>query len=155
MTLTFEVLAEADRKEALCRQVLADLPLWFGLPESTEEYSTGVRNLRFWAFCADGLPVGFAALSHNSPDTAELYVLGVYRAYHRQGIGTRFLDFLCPLLRSEGYRLLEVKTLDSSRASEEYDRTRGFYQKAGFLALETNREIWGPGNPCLIMAKIL
>lgn len=50
---------------------------------------------------------------------------------------------------------LEVKTLDASRASESYTRTRAFYLSAGFEPLECIPEIWGSDNPCLIMVKIV
>ncbi|WP_024285296.1 hypothetical protein [Cellulomonas sp. KRMCY2] len=46
------------------------------------------------------------------------------------------------------------KTLGASDPSEEYARTRRFYQARGFTPLEELDGIW-PGNPCLLMVEAL
>ena len=59
-------------------------------------------------------------------------------------------------LTASGVRLLQVKTLGPSGASEEYALdARAFYEAIGFLPLEERTDIWGPANPCLIMVKPL
>ncbi|WP_231979620.1 N-acetyltransferase [Tessaracoccus coleopterorum] len=55
---------------------------------------------------------------------------------------------------ARGVRLLEVKTLGPSHPDERYARTRHFYERCGFLALEET-DLWGEGTPCLIMVKPL
>jgi hypothetical protein len=52
-------------------------------------------------------------------------------------------------------KLLQVKTFGPSGASIEYERTRAFYDAVGFLPLEERTDIWGPGNPCLILVRPL
>ena len=54
-----------------------------------------------------------------------------------------------------GVRVLEVKTFGPSGRSEEYERTRRFYETIGFLPLEETTALWGPENPCLILVKPL
>ena len=56
--------------------------------------------------------------------------------------------------REGGVRLLEVKTLGPSHPDPGYARTRRFYAKMGFLALEATN-LWGEDTPCLIMVKSL
>ena len=56
--------------------------------------------------------------------------------------------------REGGVWLLEVKTLGPSHPDPGYARTRWFYEKMGFLALEET-DLWGGGTPCLIMVKPL
>lgn len=51
-------------------------------------------------------------------------------------------------------RLLEVKTLGPSHPDPAYARTRRFYEKMGFLALEET-DLWGEDTPCPIMVKSL
>ena len=38
----------AARKRAIAREVLADLPEWFGIPESTEEYIRECGSMTFF-----------------------------------------------------------------------------------------------------------
>ena len=47
-------------------------------------------------------------------------------------------------------KVLQVKTFGPSGASEEYERTRAFYESVGFWPLEERTDIRGPENPCLI-----
>ena len=60
-------------------------------------------------------------------------------------------------LRADGVTLLEVKTLAPTVVYAPYERTRHFYERAGFLLLETVDPYpgWEPGNPCAIYVKIL
>jgi GNAT superfamily N-acetyltransferase len=147
------------RKREVCRTVLAALPAWFGIPESTAEYVDGVAQRRFLVLEARGfgqprVDVGFVSLGFPSPGTAELYVLGILPEYHRQGLGPRALDEVCRWLAEAGVRTLAVKTLGDDHPDEGYRRTRAFYQKVGFRPLHVSDE-WGPGNPCLTMVKSL
>jgi hypothetical protein len=48
---------------------------------------------------------------------------------------------------------LTVKTLDESRESKSYEKTRKFYLSVGFLPLEVFPLLWDENNPCLFMAK--
>lgn len=155
MTLDFQNIEAPDERERIARAILLQLPEWFGIPESTEEYCTGCRDLDFWAVFDHGVPVGFVSLKIHNAHTAELYVLGLHKAYHRRGIGTQLLGRVEDQCRRQGFRFLEVKTLDSSRESPEYRKTRLFYENYGFSPLETLTEIWGEANPCLIMVKAL
>ncbi|MFR8061516.1 MAG: GNAT family N-acetyltransferase, partial [Lancefieldella rimae] len=38
MELTIKEISDKKEKEAISREILNDLPEWFGMPESTEEY---------------------------------------------------------------------------------------------------------------------
>ena len=39
--LAFEVLEIKDGADALCREITADLPEYFGIPEANEHYAAG------------------------------------------------------------------------------------------------------------------
>jgi hypothetical protein len=60
-------------------------------------------------------------------------------------------------LRANGVMLLEVKTLAPTVVYTPYERTRRFYEHAGFILLEVVDPYpgWEPGNPCAIYVKIL
>ena len=48
---------------------------------------------------------------------------------------------------------LTVKTLNESRESKSYEKTRKFYLSVEFLPLEVFPLLWDESNPCLFMAK--
>ncbi len=55
---------------------------------------------------------------------------------------------------ADGVELLQVKTLGPSQVDASYDQTRRLYSRMGFRPLEEIHDLW-PGNPCLIMVKVL
>ena len=61
-------------------------------------------------------------------------------------------------LEACGYRdddPLPVKTLGERHPVPYYARTRRFYHKLGFVALEEFPELWDEDNPCLYMIRDL
>lgn len=60
-------------------------------------------------------------------------------------------------MRSDGVRCLKVKTLAASAAHPSYERTRHFYERTGFLLLETIHPYpgWDEDSPCAIYVKPL
>ncbi|MBC7456865.1 MAG: hypothetical protein H7235_01205, partial [Bdellovibrionaceae bacterium] len=48
-----------------------------------------------------------------------------------------------------------VKTLSEARAHENYEKTRKFYLKSGFVPIEEFKTLWGEHNPCLMLIKDL
>lgn len=141
-----------EEKAAIATEILQSLPEWFGLPESTAEYIRTCRTLPLWAEYRDGKTVGFLAMRETSPYTAELYVMGILKEYHRQGIGRRLFEAFRDYAHSRGYEYLQVKTVDAGRCPE-YDRTRLFYESLGFRKLETFPTLWDEWNPCLILIR--
>ncbi|WP_164544994.1 GNAT family N-acetyltransferase [Antribacter gilvus] len=98
---------------------------------------------------------GILLLNHRYPTSAEVFLLAVRRARHRTGIGRALLAQVEEDLRSQGVRLLSVKTLGPSQPDPEgYDRTRAFYQACGFVPVEEFPDLW-PDNPCLLLVKVL
>ena len=59
------------------------------------------------------------------------------------------------LVRRDGASVLEVKTLGASSDATNYDGTRRFYERHGFVLLEEIDPFpgWEPGNPCAIYVK--
>lgn len=119
------------------------------LPDSTQKYIDDSRNMPFFAAVREGQAVGFAALKATSPCAGEIYVMGVLPAYHRSGIGQRLFAAIRAEAIARGYRLLQVKTVQTGHY-EEYDRTNAFYQRMGFLPLECLPTLWDEWNPCQV-----
>ena len=101
--------------------------------------------------------LGFAAVNSKSNQVAEISWIAVKLEHHRQGIGSAVVDRLASDLISHGIRVLEVKTLSADSVYPPYEKTRQFYEKMGFMHLETIVPYpgWEPSDPCAIYVKIL
>jgi len=101
--------------------------------------------------------VGFTAVHNKSNYVAEISWMAVKLEYHRQGTGSSLIERVVDDLRPQGIRVLEVKTLSADADYPPYEKTRRFYEKMGFMHLETIDPYphWEPGSPCAIYVKIL
>jgi GNAT superfamily N-acetyltransferase len=103
MPITIELLPDAAAKAALCLEIAAELPMWFGRPESNARYAAGMAGRDAFVALVDGQPQGLIALEYHFGTTCNIWWLGVRPASHGQGVGRR-----------------------------EYDLTRRFYEAVGF-----------------------
>ena len=81
--------------------------------------------------------------------------MGVLQEYHRRGVGKLLINVCEKYCIDNKIEFLTVKTLDASRESESYKKTRLFYQNIGFKPLEVFPLLWDENNPCLFMAKYI
>jgi len=146
---------DPELKETICRNILYDLPLWFGKPEDTEEYCIGVKNKTFFSAKEDDKFTGFISLLDHNEYTSEMFVVGVYRSHRNKGIGTLLLKSAVERSLENDKHFLTVKTLADTHESKEYKETRGFYLAKGFVPLEVFPDLWGSDNPCLFMIKLI
>ena len=57
--LVIKEVKDEEQKMAVVAEVLKDLPEWFGIPESTQAYIEGAKDLRVWAtYQTSELPTG-------------------------------------------------------------------------------------------------
>lgn len=145
---------EAERGK-LCRNILEALPDWFGIPDSIEEYVEHTDKLPMFSIVTDGQAIGFISVKEHFERSAEVYVMGILPTFHRRGHGRRLIAAAERYARERGLEFLTVKTLSATSSNAAYARTREFYQALGFQALEEFPDLWGPTNPCLLMAKSL
>lgn len=143
------LVSDPEEKERIAASVLAELPDWFGLPDSTAEYVACSRGMPFWAAKSNGEVLGFAVLKETAPQTGEIYVMGVRPQYHRSGLGRRLFDALYRGAKDHGYQFLQVKTVREGNYPE-YDRTNAFYRSVGFTEFECFPTLWDAWNPCQV-----
>lgn len=143
-------IGDAGLKQQIAETVLKDLPEWFGLPDSTGEYIEKSKELPFFAYERDGGYVGFLVLKETGKFTAEIYVMGILKKYHRQGIGRKLFQEFLRYAEQKQYEFIQVKTVEEGHY-EEYDKTRLFYEGLGFKKLECFPTLWDEWNPCLVM----
>jgi len=156
---------------ATVERLLRKLPTWFGIESSVLEYIESARRLPAYLAwphgpAPGGSPPGLAPGSppdlaagvllavRHFPRSAEIYLLAVDPAVHRQGAGRALVTALESDLIADGVEFLQVKTLGPSHPDPGYVRTRRFYASVGFQPLEEITGLW-PDNPCLIMIKTL
>lgn len=142
-------LTNTTEKQAVTRLILEALPEWFGIPEAREGYITESADKLFFCAYHEDKPVGFLYLKKTGADTVELYVMGVLKELHRQGIGRALFQCAKDAAREQGYSFIQVKTVQMGRYKE-YDRTNQFYLSIGFREFEVFPTLWGEWNPCQI-----
>lgn len=141
-------------RSQIAREILEQLPDWFGIPESREEYARACASLPVWAEMEDGRCLGFIAMKQTSPCAAEIHVMGVKPSSHRRGIGRALFQAMEREARAMGLKYLHVKTVREGMY-ESYDRTNRFYRSLGFEELECLPELWDRANPCQIYIKTI
>ena len=144
----------AADKRRITRQILEALPDWFGIPEAREGYIEKSAGQPFFAAFDGEAPIGFLYLVQTGRDTAELYVMGVLREYHRRGVGRALFAAAKRRARELGYSFLQVKTVQMGRYPE-YDATNRFYLALGFREFEVFPTLWDEWNPCQIYVMAL
>lgn len=136
--------------------ILADLPEWFGRPESTAEYVADAGRMpTYLATREDGTAVGILLLHQHFPQSAEVHLMAVLREHHGEGVGRALVEAAAQDAAADGVRLLQVKTLGVADPDPHYAATRRFYEAVGFLPLEETVAFWGEDTPCLVMVKPL
>ena len=160
-TIRIVVEPDADRRAAICRDLLGRLPDWFAIPESVVKYIDEVRTrsmsvaLDESAHGASDAIVGFATLERVTPVVAEIHLIAVVPGLHRRGVGRALLASIEAAARAQGAAMLTVKTLAPTVVYAPYDATRAFYRGCGFVPLAIFPDLWDPENPCLLMGKSL
>jgi GNAT superfamily N-acetyltransferase len=154
---TWIVTSGAQSPETV-RRLLGLLPAWFGIESSNAHYIDVAADLPTYLAWpqadAAAEPAGVLLAARHFPGAAEIYLMAVDPALHRRGVGRALVEALERDLVADQVRLLQVKTLGPSHPDPGYATTRMFYQGMGFAPLEEIADLW-PGNPCLIMVKVL
>ena len=146
-----EEVKSEDQKMAVVAEILKDLPEWFGIPESTQAYIEGAKDLRVWAAYQESDVVGFISLSYSSEECAEIDCLGVKKSFQGQGIGRELITTIeREAVKQVDY--LQVKTV-AEGSNKDYDRTNVFYRSLSFKKLEIFPQLWDLKNPCQILIK--
>ena len=154
MKFIVKEIIDKKEKEIIAREVLNDLPEWFGIPESTENYIKESQAKPFLAIFYKDELVGFIVLGASSPALFEIFVIGVKKMYHHHGAGRELNQAYEDLAKSLGYTYTQVKTVQSGHY-DEYDITNKFYKAVGYKELEVFPDLWDESNPCQIYVKYL
>ncbi|AIO19531.1 Acetyltransferase (GNAT) family protein [Candidatus Izimaplasma bacterium HR1] len=153
--MNIKVIENNDEKQKIASKILLNLPEWFGIEESTKEYVSNVIKYPFIAAYNNDEAIGFYSLREENKDVLEMYVLGILKKYHNQGIGTLLQEYVNKYARNKNYKYLMVLTLAEKVQNKEYLQTRNFYLKMNFIDFYQNDDIFDKFNPCQIMMKMI
>jgi len=134
-----------------CAAILAELPEWFGIPESNVAYAVAAEHEPAWVADDAGEVLGLMVLTDPGFSAVDVHLLAVRPHAHRRGVGRALIGQALAAAQAQGKPYLTVKTQGPSAHYEPYERTRRFYEAVGFKGLEEFSAIWGPENPCLVM----
>src|SRR5262245_10223985 len=103
---------------SVCEPILRSLPDWFGLEEPLVAYAKATATMPTWlaeARTTNGfVPGGFITIHKHFENAAEIHCIAVRPEHHRHGLGRRMVEHCENVLRGEGVRFLQVKTLSPS-----------------------------------------
>lgn len=158
--IDLEVVAPNGVHEPLierCLRIVGRSPEYFSAGE-IEQMRRGLAETDdLYTASVGGEVAGFAAVRRRSEQVAEVLWLAVDLEHRGRGIGSMLLGKVIADLHSTGAEVLEVKILAEEAGYPPYKATRRFYEKLGFIHLETIDPYpgWEPGNPCAIYVKVL
>lgn len=137
-----------------CRELTANLPEWFGIPEANERYARGC--LERTSFCAklDNNIVGLIVLEFPFPNNANIFWMAVDKSYHQQGIGKLLLQSAQEYCFKHNIDSITVETLSPKHKDPHYLKTYHFYIHNGFQPL-FELQPYGPlYTMCYLIRKI-
>lgn len=143
---------------AACDAVILSLPYFFGDPAGREDCARAVREQSGIVAEIDGAVAGFITLLSHFAGSMEITWLAVRASRRRQGLGRMLIDAAVRHAIAQGTRLLFVQTLGPSvpeDVSDNYEGTRAFYKRTGFVPLrELELRGWNDSH-ALILARAL
>ena len=109
MKIEIKEVIDKREKEKVSKEVLYDLPEWFGLPESTENYIIYSQDKPLLACYANDEVAGYIVLNATSKDCADIFVMGVKKKFHRMGIGLKLNNAFEILAKKLGYTYSQLR----------------------------------------------
>ena len=142
--------------------IIRDLPDYF-TDDVPEKATRDAARHEAWVLTesgsgsGSGTLAGIAVAERKSPQGAEILWLAVAAPHRAQGHGTRLLAHVLDHLAAEGISVVEAKTLDRSSGYAPYEATRAFWERNGFVHVDTIDPLpdWPPGNPAAIYVAAL
>lgn len=136
--------------------IIRGLPGYF-TPDVPAKLERDAGDHEAWVITEDGTIAGVAVAARKSPAGAEILWIAVDAARRGRGHGTTLLSHVLDRLAEAGISVVEAKTLDSSSGYRPYEATRAFWERNGFIHVDTIHPLpgWPPGNPAAIYVAAL
>jgi ribosomal protein S18 acetylase RimI-like enzyme len=136
--------------------IIRGLPDYFtdDVPDKVER---DAASHQAWVITDSGAVAGFAVAARKSPGGAEILWIAIDAARRGRGHGTTLLSHVLDHLAAIGISVVEAKTLDRSSGYRPYEATRAFWERNGFIHIDTIDPLpgWQAGNPAAIYVAAL
>ncbi|MGH6815632.1 MAG: GNAT family N-acetyltransferase, partial [Hyphomicrobiaceae bacterium] len=126
-------ITDSSARSALCAEIAAELPLWFGRPEANAWYIREIAAREAFAGVVEGRPRALMALEYHFTTTCNIWWLGVSPTVHRRGLGRALIERAALEAQTRNCRYLAVQTMSPRANSSAYELTRRFYEAVGFV----------------------
>jgi ribosomal protein S18 acetylase RimI-like enzyme len=149
------VKGNANHHES-CLSIAKELTQYF-YEKAVSDMNRDFRNHDLYVAIEKEEILGFVTIHRLNENVIEMSWIAVRKDRQGRGIGTDLIKYISDDLKAKGASLLKVKTLSEDVDNKPYELTRKFYEKMGFVHMETIDPYpgWEPGNPCAIYVKIL
>jgi ribosomal protein S18 acetylase RimI-like enzyme len=141
---------------AAVRRIVCGLPDYFtsDVPGQVERDAADHDG---WVLTVSGEVAGYAVVARRSPGGAEILWIAVDSAHRGRGFGTALLQRMLDELAGDSISVVEARTLDRSTGYQPYEATRAFWERRGFVQVDTIDPLpgWQPGNPAAIYIAAL
>jgi GNAT superfamily N-acetyltransferase len=136
--------------------IIEGLPDYF-TKDVPEQVQRDAERQDAWVLTDSGAVVGIAVAAWKSAAAAEILWIAVDASRRGRGYGTQLLGHVLSCLANTGISVVEAKTLDRSSGYEPYVATRAFWERNGFIQIDTIDPLpgWQPGNPAAIYVAAL
>ena len=138
-----------------------DIPAIKGIIESTglfpaaylDDMFSNSNEPEFWLTYDVGEPVAVAYVVPEpmTSGTYNLLLIAVHKRHQSDGIGQKIMSYVENRLRNEGARVLLVET----SGTNEFTRTRNFYQLLGYENEARIRDYYDAGDDKVVFRKSL
>ena len=136
--------------------IIRGLPDYF-TPDVPAKVERDAARHQAWVLIDAGTVAGMAVVAGKSPGGAEILWFAIGAARRGRGHGTRLLGHVLDHLAAAGISVVAAKTLDRSSGYRPYEATRAFWERNGFVHIDTIDPLpdWPPGNPAAIYVAAL
>jgi GNAT superfamily N-acetyltransferase len=134
-----------------CQTIVRGLPDFF-TDDVPDKLANDLHAHHGWVITEDEGVVAFAVVAYRSSRAAEILWIAVRHDQRDQGVGTTLLEHVLGALAADNIALIEAETLDAAAGYEPYIATRTFWERHGFVHIDTIDPLpgWQPGNPAAI-----
>ncbi len=139
-----------------CADIVRGLPDYFS-DDVPAKVASDAASHAGWVLADAAEIAGFAIAERRSAGGAEILWLAMASARRGHGGGTVLLSGVFDDLAADGVSVVEVKTLDRAAGYPPYEATRAFWERRGFVQVDTIDPLpgWEPGNPAAIYVASL
>ncbi|MEI8280628.1 MAG: GNAT family N-acetyltransferase [Bacteroidota bacterium] len=124
------------------------------LDDMIDDFFNNINSEDIWfTYILENRPIaiGYCAPEKLTNGTFNLYAIAVKKEFQGRGIGQRMMSYIEKYLIDNGMRILIVET----SSLQQYNLTRQFYNKLGYIQEATIRDFWNKGEDKIIFWKKL